>query len=474
MFRKTRSIHFVGVGGIGMSGIAEVLLNLGFQVSGTDWADSEITQRLARLGVRFSLGHRPENVQGADVVVISSAVMPDNVEVLAARERGIPVIPRAEMLAELMRMKEGIAVAGVHGKTTTTSLIAAVLAQGGLDPTAVIGGKVKSLGSNAHLGEGKFLVAEADESDRSFLKLSPTIAVVTTLEEEHLDHYRDLEDIKGTFLRFINQIPFYGLAVLCADERHLRDLLPWVEKPYITYGLTPSSHYWARDLTFHRQQTSFTAWRADTEIGRIQLQLPGQHNVYNALAALVVGMELDIPFPMIQQALESFSGIQRRFEIKGEIEGVMVVDDYGHHPTEIRATLRAARQGWPEKRLIVAFQPHRYSRTQALLREFTEAFDEADFLVLTRVYPAGETPLPGVEADLIYQGILRRGHPPVLYVEKKEEVPRLLQQLKQPGDLILTLGAGDIWKVGEALLALRRKAEGPGTSGRGGEALLAG
>ncbi|MBI2877490.1 MAG: UDP-N-acetylmuramate--L-alanine ligase [Candidatus Tectomicrobia bacterium] len=445
-----KNIHFVGIGGIGMSGIAEILLNLGFKVSGSDLASSETTERLARLGADISLGHRPENIRRADVVVVSSAVRSDNVEVQAAREKAIPVIPRAEMLAELMRMKYGIAIAGAHGKTTTSSMIAAVLARGGLDPTAIIGGKVKSLGSNAHPGKGDFLVAEADESDRSFLRLSPTIAVVTTLDEEHLDHYRDLADIQEAFLQFINRVPFYGLAVLCSDEVHLQELLPQVEKRTLTYGLQPPAHYQGRELSFQQHTTTFTAYQGEEALGRIRLPVPGQHNIANALGAIAVGMELGIPFSIIREALESFTGIQRRFEVKGESPEILLVDDYGHHPTEIQATLRAAKAGWGERRLVVTFQPHRYTRTHTLFDKFISAFDEADLLILTRIYPAGELPIPGVDSRLLYEKIQERGHPPVLYFEEKEEIIGYLLEARQPGDLLLTLGAGDIWKVGEA------------------------
>ncbi|MBI1987977.1 MAG: UDP-N-acetylmuramate--L-alanine ligase [Nitrospinae bacterium] len=444
------NIHFVGIGGIGMSGIAEILLNLGFKVSGSDLVSSETTERLTHLGADISLGHRPENIRRADVVVVSSAVRPDNVEVQAARQRATPVIPRAEMLAELMRMKYGIAIAGAHGKTTTSSMIAAVLARGGLDPTVIIGGKVKSLGSNSQLGKGDFLVAEADESDRSFLKLSPTIAVVTTLDEEHLDHYRDLEDIQGAFLQFLNKVPFYGLTVLCSDEVHLRELLPRVEKRILTYGLRPPARYLAGDFDFHQQATGFTAYRGEEALGRIVLQVPGRHNIANAMGAIAVGMELDIPFPIIREALEAFTGIQRRFEVKAENEEILLVDDYGHHPTEIQATLGAAKAGWGNRRLVVAFQPHRYTRTQSLLNRFVSAFDAADLLILTRIYPAGELPIPGVDARILCQKIRERGYPPIVYLEEKEAIVSYLLEARRPGDLILTLGAGDIWKVGEA------------------------
>src|SRR3990172_39797 len=449
LFKNMQHIHFVGIGGIGMSGLAEVLLNLGYQISGSDLVDTSLTQRLQHLGVSFYLGHRAENISQANVVVVSSAIREDNVEVITAKERAIPVIPRAEMLAELMRMKDSIAVTGAHGKTTTTSLIAAVLAQAGLDPTVVIGGKLNIWGSNAKLGQGDFLVAEADERDGFFLKLLPTIAVVTTLEEEHLDHYQDLEAIKTAFVQFVNKVPFYGFVVLCTDEVNIYGLLPQLEKRYVTYGFRDDAHYIARDSHFHYSTTEFTAYFKDKELGQIRLNMPGLHNVYNALAAIAVGLELNLSFSVIQEALAGFSGIQRRFEIKGEKAGITLVDDYGHHPTEIKATLKAARQGWPERRVAVLFQPHRCSRTQTLLPRFFNAFEEADVLIITSIYSAGEKPIEGIDARLIYQGIKGQGHPQVIYLETKEEGLQYLKDNARSGDLILTLGAGDIWKVGE-------------------------
>jgi UDP-N-acetylmuramate--alanine ligase len=451
LFKKTQHIHFVGIGGIGMSGLAEVLLNLGFQISGSDLVDTDITQRLQQLGVRFFLGHRPENISQANVVVVSSAIREDNVEVITAKEQMIPVIPRAEMLAELMRMKDSIAVTGSHGKTTTTSLIGAVLAQAGLDPTLVIGGKLNSWGSNAKLGQGDFLVAEADESDGSFLKLFPTIAVVTTLEEEHLDHYQDLARLKQVFVQFINKVPFYGFIVLCLDEINICGLIPSLEKRYVTYGLRGDAHYIARDASFKYSKAEFVAYYRDKKLGPIKLNMPGIHNVYNALAAVAVGSELKIEFSIIQEALASFTGIERRFEIKGEKKGILWVDDYGHHPTEIQATLMAAKQGWPDKRLVVVFQPHRYTRTQTLLPRFFSAFDESDVLIITAIYSAGERPIEGIDARLIFQGIKGRGHDQAIYLETKEELLQYLLGIIREGDMILTLGAGDIWKIGEEL-----------------------
>ncbi len=451
MKRRIRRVHFVGIGGSGMSGIAEVLLNLGYRVSGSDLVESDTTLRLQRLGAEIIIGHRSENLRDADVVVISSAVRKDNPEVIAAHERIIPVIPRAEMLAELMRMKYGVAIAGTHGKTTTTSMIATVLAQGGLDPTAVIGGKLNSFGSNAKLGQGELLVAEADESDGSFLKLSPTIAVVTNIDPEHLDHYRNLEEIQKAFLEFINKVPFYGLAILCLDQENVQALIPQVQKRYVTYGLSSQANFRAADISYHGLTTSFRVFANERELGQISIQMPGLHSVYNALAAIATASELDLNFEIVRQALGSFSGVQRRFQIKGEWDGVMVVDDYGHHPTEIKATLSAAKSGWG-RRTVVVFQPHRYSRTRDLFKEFLTAFNQADVLFLTGIYPAGEDPIPGVDVQGLYEGIKGHGHKDVtLVLDKSAILDRLLPRLK-PGDMVFTLGAGDVWKTGEALI----------------------
>ncbi|MDV2502544.1 MAG: UDP-N-acetylmuramate--L-alanine ligase [bacterium] len=453
MLGKTQQIHFVGIGGIGMSGIAEVLLNLGYRISGSDLEETPITRRLAELGATVVSGHEAQNVGEADVVVFSSAVRPDNVEVVAARERKIPVIRRAEMLAELMRMKYGIAIAGTHGKTTTTSLVASVLTHGGLDPTIVIGGRLNVWETNARLGQGRYLVAEADESDGSFLNLSPTVAVVTTIDEEHLDFYRDLAHLQETFLSFINKIPFYGLAVLCLDEPHIQALIPRIEKRMVTYGLSSQADFLGQDIDRKGLETSYTARYQGSPLGRVRLQMPGVHNVLNSLAAIAVGLELDMDFHDIAEALAEFGGIERRFQIKGERRGVMVVDDYGHHPAEIRATLQAAKDGWGERRLVVVFQPHRYSRTQYLLQDFFSAFNEAEVLITTEIYSAGETPIPGVSGRQIYDGVKRHGHRDVSYVEQASDVLALLEERLRPGDLVLTLGAGDVWKVSDALIA---------------------
>jgi len=452
MYRKIEKIHFVGIGGIGMSGIAEVLLNLGYGVSGSDLRSSEITERLASLGGEIFYGHARENVAKADVVVISSAVHEDNPEVIEAHERLIPVIPRAEMLAELMRMKYGIAVAGTHGKTTTTSMVATLLAKGGIDPTMVIGGRLNSLGTNARLGQGKFLVAEADESDGSFLLLSPTIAVVTNIDADHLDFYSGIEEIKDTFVEFVNKIPFYGLAVLCLDNGNVADILPLVKKRFTSYGLSTQADFRATEVKLAGFTTSFVAHHKGERLGEITFNMPGAHNVLNALAAIAVAMELDIPFATIQEGFASFGGVGRRFHFKGEKNGIMVVDDYGHHPTEVRATLAAAKSGWGERRLVVVFQPHRYTRTKELFEEFVKAFHDADVLVLTDIYPAGETPIEGITAEALAARIRRHGQRDVTWISDREELCRHLTRILQPDDILLTLGAGNVWQVGEAML----------------------
>jgi len=451
MFKRIRRIHFVGIGGAGMSGIAEVLHNMGYEVSGSDAKASEVTGRLEALGIRVFIGHRLEQVAGADVVVRSSAVGTDNPEVVEAKQRLTPVIPRAEMLAELMRLKYGVAVAGTHGKTTTTSMVASVLARGGLDPTMVIGGRLRSLGSNARLGRGDFLVAEADESDGSFLKLSPTIAVVTTIDEEHLDYYRDLEHIKETFLQFINKVPFYGSAVLCLDQENIQALLPRVEKRFVTYGLKGQADLMARDITLKAMRAEFTVLRRQEPLGPLRLRVPGLHNVYNALAAVAVGLDLELPFPVIREGLEEFTGVDRRFQIKGTVRDILLVDDYGHHPAEIQATLAAAKAGF-DRRVVVLFQPHRYTRTQKLLREFFTAFYQADVLLVTEIYAAGEPAIPGVSGRRIAEGVARHGHRDVTFVPDKGELAAAVLPRLMAGDLVLTLGAGDIVRVGEEIL----------------------
>ena len=453
MYPRFQHIHFIGIGGIGMSGIAEVLLNLGYRVSGSDLKETEITHRLQSLGGSIFYGHQAKNIEGAEVVVTSSAVRPNNPEVLAAREALLPVIPRAEMLAELMRLKYGVAVAGAHGKTTTTSMVAHCLAYGGLDPTVVIGGRLNSWGSNARLGQGAFLVAEADESDGSFLHLSPSIAVVTNIDLEHLDFYKDLEHIKATFLDFLNRLPFYGLAILCLDDPHIPSLIPKLQKRYRTYGLTAQADLQAREVKQNGLSTQYRFYCNGKEWGEIRFKIPGLHNVYNSLAAIAVGFELEVPFQKIQEAFDCLEGVQRRFQIRGEFRGVTVLDDYGHHPTEIRATLNALRGCWPERRIVVVFQPHRYSRTKALFDEFTTAFYQADCLLLLPIYPAGEDPIEGIDSEHLLEGIKEKGHREVrLFVNRADVIPSL-QGLLKAGDVLVTLGAGDVWKIGQDLVS---------------------
>ena len=456
MFRKTQHIHLVGIGGAGMSGIAEVLLTMGYKVSGSDLQASETTRRLEELGGKIFIGHQESHVGDAQVVVTSSAVAASNPEVVMAKVKQVPVIPRAEMLAELMRLKFGVAIAGAHGKTTTTSMVANVLAQGGLDPTMVIGGKVNALGSHARLGRGDLLVAEADESDGSFLRLSPTIVAVTNLDREHLDYYGSMERVNESFLEFINKIPFYGLAVLCAEDERLRALFPRIVKRYQTYGFQEREgvvpDFRATDVSLKQWGAEFRAYFGGKNLGPFRLAVPGIHNVLNALAGIAIGVELDIPVDLIRKGLAAFTGVERRFHRRGEARDIMVVDDYGHHPTEVKATLSAAKQGW-SRRLVVLFQPHRYTRTRDCIEDFAHAFDQADMLFMTEIYPAGEQPIPGVSGVKLAEVIKAAGHPSVTFIERKENIPDQVLPHLRPGDLVLTLGAGDIWKAGTGILA---------------------
>jgi UDP-N-acetylmuramate--alanine ligase len=452
-FGKTKNIHFVGVGGIGMSGIAELLLNLGYKVSGSDLKDTPVTKRLASLGGVILKGHRKEHVEAADVVVYSSAVQRDNPEILAAIARYIPVIPRAEMLAELMRLKYGVAIAGAHGKTTATSMVASILTCGHLDPTVIIGGRLDIWGgSNAKLGEGDILVAEADESDGSFLALSPTIAVVTNLDYEHLDHYGDIETIRETFIEFINKIPFYGAAIVCLDNEEIQGIIPFLKKRYVTYGMTSQADVRGRDLEKENLGVSLEILYHNSSLGRIVVGMPGEHNVLNALAAVAVSLELDIDMEVIKKGLKNLGGLARRFQVKGERGGVLVLDDYGHHPTEIVATLRTAKECWPERRLVVSFQPHRYSRTKTLCDRFVISFNESDVLIVAPIFPAGENAIEGVNSEMLSQGIKEHGHKEVIFCESREQVLPTLLSVVRPGDVVMTLGAGDIYRTGEKLL----------------------
>ncbi len=452
MYQKKYHIHFVGIGGIGMSGIAELLLNLNYKVSGSDLRRTDITDRLAQLGGTIFEGHGAEQISGADVVVVSSAIDDSNPEVHAALQHAVPVIPRAEMLAELMRLKYSIAIAGAHGKTSTTSLVASVLDAGGLDPTVVIGGKLKSIGSNAVLGQGDYIVAEADESDGSFLKYSPAIAVVTNIDREHLDFYKDLEEIKQVFLNFIDRIPFYGLAVLCLDNEAVQDLIPHLRKRFVTYGISAQADLQAMDVVCKGLTSKFAVVHNGRPLGKITLNLPGEHNVYNALASIAVGLELGIDFKKIKGALEKVEGVQRRLEIKGQAHGCLVLDDYGHHPTEIKTTLTALTYGWPGRRKVVVFQPHRYTRTQALFDDFARSFYQADILFVLPIYAASERPIEGVSSDKLCESIQARGHKEVYYVEEMTEVVDRLAGMIADQDVVLTLGAGNVYQVGEALL----------------------
>ena len=450
MLGRTRHVHFVGIGGSGMSGIAEVLVNLGYKVTGSDLADSPTIRRLRQLGATVKIGHKAGQIEGADVVVVSSAVQPDNPEVVEARRSGLPVIPRAEMLAELMRMKYGVAVAGSHGKTSTTSMIAAVLQE--LDPTVVIGGRVSTMGGGARAGRGELMVAEADESDGSFLKLKPTVAVVTNIDREHLDHYRDLEQIKDTFVQFLGRIPFYGSAVLCLDDANVQSILPRLERRFVTYGFSGQADFQAVGVTLKGFTARYEARFRGGRLGTVTLSVPGRHSVLNSLAAVAVGREFGLEFAAIARHLEAFHGADRRFQLRGEAGGIMVVDDYGHHPTEILATLAAAREAIG-RRLVVAFQPHRYTRTRDLAEEFSVCFNQADVLVVTEIYPAGETPIPGVTGASLTEAIRAHGHRDVSFVASLDELPAELERRLHPGDLVLTLGAGSIWRAGDALLA---------------------
>ena len=454
MFGKIQRIHFVGIGGIGMSGIAEVLANLGFRVSGSDMKDSAITERLRSLGIAVHLGHDAKCIEDAQVVVISSAVKSDNPEVVAALQAKIPVIPRGEMLAELMRLKSGIAVAGSHGKTTTTGMIAQVLSMGGVDPTIVIGGKLGTIGSNAKLGQGEYLLAEADESDGSFLMLSPTLAVITNIDREHLDHYKDLAEIQEAFVAFANKIPFYGTVFICLDDANAAAVLPQLKRPVRTYGTNRQADLQARDITQEGFRTQFKVSEAGQDLGAFEMGVPGHHMVLNALAAIGVARELGVKLELIREALSGFTGADRRFTKKGEKDGVLVVDDYGHHPTEIAATLAAARKGFPERRIVAAFQPHRFTRTSALLEEFGRAFFDADAVVVTEIYAAGESPIPGITGESVVESLRAHGQKEVHFVPKLNELPEILKDFTKPGDLLLTFGAGTITNVGPAFLAL--------------------
>jgi UDP-N-acetylmuramate--alanine ligase len=470
MLGRTRRIHFVGIGGIGMSGIAELLVNLGYEVSGSDAKPSDVTARLAGLGVRIARGHDAAHVGNADVVVTSSAIQGGNPEVDEARRRRIPVIPRAEMLAELMRLRYGIAIAGAHGKTTTTSMVALVLERAGMDPTAVIGGRLSAFGSNARLGRGDYMVVEADESDRSFLKLTPAIAVITNIDHEHMESYGSWDALQQAFIDFANKVPFYGTVVACVDDGPVRALVPRMTRRVVTYGLDGSgATVTARDMTLEafgsRCRVLHTPSEGVTnELGSLHLRVPGRHNLMNALGAVAVGLEVGVAFAKIASGFEEFGGAERRFQLRGEVRGVMVVDDYGHHPTEIAAVIAAARAGL-DRRVVVVFQPHRYTRTRDLLEAFGAALGAADEIILTDVYPAGEAPIPGATAEAVEAEVRKTGRP-VTLIKALDDLPAAVARTARPNDLVITLGAGSIGtlpdRILDALKAHLAVAEGEG------------
>ncbi len=450
VFGRLRGVHFVGIGGIGMSSIAEVLLRRGYRVSGSDTKKTDITAHLETLGATVYEGHDAANIGEAEVVVFSSAVRPmENPETIAAAQRRLPVLPRAEMLGELMRMQYGVGIAGTHGKTTTTTMTGMVVREGGFDPTIIVGGKVEAFGSNAVAGEGDIIVIEADEYDRTFLRLTPSLAVITSLEADHLDIYRDLDDLRDAFAQYANRVPFFGAAIVCLDEPNVQSIIGRIERRLVTYGLARQADVRAEGLRIDGTTTTFAVYDGPESLGEIRLQVPGQHNVRNALAAIAVGLELDIPFAAIARALGQFRGVQRRFQILGEASGITVVDDYAHHPTEVAATLEAASDAYPGRRIVAIFQPHLYSRTRDFLTEFAHSFFDADVLVLTDIYAAREEPLEGVSGEMLAVLAQRYGHRNVHYVADKNDVPAHLQTLVQAGDVVLTMGAGDVWLYGK-------------------------
>ncbi|MDG5767391.1 UDP-N-acetylmuramate--L-alanine ligase [Balneolales bacterium ANBcel1] len=473
VFGNTRHIHMVGIGGIGMSGMAEILLHRGFTVTGSDGSKSENTDRLEKLGATVFVGHDPSNIGGADVVVYTSAVTAkENVETSAALDRGIPVIKRAEMLAELMRMKYGIGIAGTHGKTTATTMTGLVVQAGEFDPTIIVGGRVHSFDkTNAVVGKGDIVIVEADEFDRTFLRLSPSLAVITNIDIEHMDIYDDEQDIKNAFIEFANKVPFYGAVILCLDDPKLRSIIPEIERRIITYGFTPQAQLRPADVTSERLRSSFTVLFEGSELGRVSVDAPGDHNILNTLSAIGIGLELGIPFEKIRKGLAAYSGVFRRFQIKYEDDDVMVVDDYAHHPTEVKATLSAARDGWPEHRIVAVFQPHLYSRTSELYKEFGLSFFDAEKLILTDVYAAREAPVDGVDGQLVADTARAFGHRDVTYVADKNQLPEKLAEVIRPGDMVITMGAGDIYKSGEAFVRSLKQsgaATGDSSQNRGG------
>ncbi|MFQ5866418.1 MAG: UDP-N-acetylmuramate--L-alanine ligase [bacterium] len=452
MLKKIQHIHLVGIGGSGMSGIAEVLINLGYKVSGSDLRQTEVTQRLASLGGEIFIGHRPKQVGDAHVVVTSSAVLLDNPEVVQAKKLKIPVIPRAEMLAELMRLKYALTIAGTHGKTMTTSLVAMVLAEGGLDPTVVIGGRLKNIGSSAKLGKGEFIVAEADESDGSFLKLTPTIALLTNIDDDHLDYYKTLDNIKSAFIQFVNKVPFYGSIILCGEDLNIKSIIPQITRKYYTYGRGKTLDFYAENIVYEGMDTEFDLCFSGRNLGRLKLHLPGAYNVINSLGAAAVGIELGIEFEKIRKAFVDFTGVSRRLEIKARKNDIVFIDDYGHHPTEIRVTLETIKSIWPERRLLVIFQPHRYTRTRDLAEKFGPSFESVSQIWLTDIYSAGEKPIPGISSSLILESFPAEKRGTVTLVSNREALIEEVVKRVRPQDLLLTLGAGDVYKIGEEIL----------------------
>ncbi|MEI7812009.1 MAG: UDP-N-acetylmuramate--L-alanine ligase [Ignavibacteria bacterium] len=453
MFKNIKKVHFVGIGGIGMSGISEILLSRGFQISGSDKVLSDITEYLREKGIEIFEGHSADNLKDVDVLVYSSAVDTDNPEVVAAIERKIPVIKRSEMLAECMRMHYGIGIAGTHGKTTTTSMTGLVLTEGGIDPTIIVGGKLSGLGgTNARLGQGEFIVVEADEFDRTFLKLTPTIAAITTLEKEHLDTYKDLDDIKAAFIEFANKTPFYGFVAICLDEPALQDIIPFINKKIITYGISPQADVRAIDIRYNKYMTSFYVKYFGVNLGEIRLNIPGLHNIKNSLVAVTIATELGISFEIIKKSLEAFSGVYRRFETKYN-KDILVIDDYAHHPTEVDATLSGIRSGW-DRRLVAVFQPHLYSRTRDFYEEFGRSFLNSNVFICTDVYAAREMPIEGITGELIVNTAKKFGHKNAIYVPDKNDIPQVLMRIKEKDDIIITLGAGDVWQYGERFIEL--------------------
>ena len=452
MLKNIQHIHFVGIGGSGMNGIAEVLINLGYKVSGSDLKQTEVTERLASLGGKIFIGHKPEQVGNAHVVVTSSALLPDNPEVVQAKRLKIPVIPRAEMLAELMRLKYAVTIAGTHGKTVTTSLVSMVLAEGGLDPTVVIGGRLKNIGSSAKMGKGEFIVAEADESDGSFLKLTPTIALLTNIDDDHLDYYKTLDNIKNTFVQFVNKVPFYGSIILCGEDENIKSIIPRITRKYYTYGRGKNYDFYAENIVYEEMHTEFDLCFSGKNLGRLKLHFPGAHNVLNSLGAAAAGIELGVGFEKIRKAFLDFTGVSRRLEVKDRKKDIVFIDDYGHHPTEIRVTLETIKSIWPERRLLVIFQPHRYTRTRDLAKNFGPSFNSVSRIWLTDIYSAGEKPIPGISSSLILESFPAEKRETVTLISDRKALIKEVVKSLRPQDVLVTLGAGDVYKIGEEIL----------------------